>query len=227
MEKGYDSAMTRRGTVIAAAVATAVIAACSSSGNTVSTTPPAPPTVVTPTEPDPTTTVAPTTTESPATTTTTIDPAESLAADVEADYREAYHLGKEASQDPSNGKLEQAALDLRLGVIRDNFAKKLTAYRDLNQAIRPNDAIPATITVEVPAHLILPSTDVAELQVCEIDSWIVVEVGSGPSGSDAVVNADVGAYRSQIFMRKIDDTWKYEGGNEIGRWEGVTACPAE
>ena len=47
-------------------------------------------------------------------------------------------LGREASQDPFNADKEAAALDRRLGVVRENFAAKLADYRTRNYAIRPN-----------------------------------------------------------------------------------------
>ena len=122
------------------------------------------------------------TTDSPATEapTTTLDPAAALAADVEADFLEADRLGREASMDPFDAAKEAAALDRRLGVIRENFAAKLAEYRTKNQAIRANDASPASVTVEVPATLVVDGGDVAEMQICEVDSWVLVEVGAGP-----------------------------------------------
>ena len=45
-------------------------------------------------------------------------------------------------------------------------------------------------------------SDVAEVQICEVNSWILVEVGAGPNGTDAIVNPDVIASRSTVFLRK-------------------------
>jgi hypothetical protein len=212
--------MARRGSVLVVACAVSLAAACSSTdgdGSTVTTATP------TPTDSDPTTTPAPPTTEAP---TTTLDPAQALAAQVEADYREAIRLGDEASRDPFDALREQAALDRRLGVVREKFADRLAHYRENNLAIRENETIPAKIVVEVPARLIAPSDDVIEMQVCEVDSWILVEVGAGPDGTDAVVNPDMASYRAQIFMRNVDGVWKYEGGNDLESWPGMTSCPA-
>lgn len=211
--------------MLAVALAWSLLAACSTSGtdatpattNTTNTTQPAPST----TAAAPTTTT--TTTNAP---TTTIDPAEALAAQVEADYREAIRLADEALKNPFDAEAEAAALDRRLGVVRENFADRLAQYREDNFAIRENEAVPAAITVEIAARLIPPSDDVVEMQVCEVDSWIVVEVGAGPDGTDGIVNPDVAAYRAQIFMRNVDGVWKYEGGNDLESWEGVTLCPA-
>jgi hypothetical protein len=212
--------MARRGSVLVVACAVSLAAACSSTdgdGATVTATP-------TPTDSDPTTSTTPPTTEAP---TTTLDPAQALAAQVEADFREADRLGREASMDPFDAVKEAAALDRRLGVIADSFAAKLADWRARNYALRTNPDVPASITVEVPATLVLEGADVAEMQICEVDSWIVVEPEAGPNGADAIVNSEIASYRSTIFLRNVDGVWRIEGGNELGRWEGLAECPVE
>ena len=221
--------MTRRGNVVAIAVGVAVlVSACASDVAAPNTTASE---VEVATTPPPTSTEAPATPTTPTTPstdapTTTLDPAATLAADVEADLLEAFRLGREASMDPFNADKEAAAMDRRLGVIAENFAANLADYRARNYAIRENPTVPASVTVEVPASLVLDGADVAELQICEVDSWIVVEVGAGPNGTDAVVNPDVTSYRSMVFLRRVDGLWRFEGGTEIGRWEGGGGCPA-
>lgn len=111
------------------------------------------------------------TTEAPTPTTaspSTIDPAASLAADVEADFRGAIRLGDQAQQDPFDREAEPAALDRRVGLFRKNFAEVLANYRSTNCAIRPNIEVPATITVEAPAALVAPADDVVDTQICEV-----------------------------------------------------------
>jgi hypothetical protein len=223
----YDSAMTRAGNVLVSAVGVAVVvallAAGCSSDEAIPATTVVEPTVVqtsspTPTSDPPTTTAAPT---------TTLDPATALAEEVEADFLEADRLGREASMDPFDADKEAAALDRRLGVIRDNLAATLADYRANGYAIRANDATPASITVEMPATLVVEGGDAAEMQICEVDSWILVEPGAGPNGSDAVVNDEVVASRAQVFMRDVDGLWKYEGGAVIAEWEGAASCPSD
>ena len=93
--------------------------------------------------------------------------------------------------DPFDAEKEAAALDRRLGVIRDNLARHAGRLPRTNYAIRENADDPASITVEVPPVLVVEGGDVAEMQICEVDSWILVEVGAGPNGADAIVNPDV------------------------------------
>jgi hypothetical protein len=232
MRSEYHPAMTRAGNVLASVVGALglvalLTAGCSSDEAATATTAIAPTTIVetTPLPPatDPTTT-EPTTTTAP---TTTLDPAATLAAEVEADFLEADRLGREASMDPFDEAKEAAALDRRLGVIRDNFAATLADYRTRNYAIRENPTTAALITVEVPAALVVEGGDLAEMQICEVDSWILVEVGAGPNGEDAIVSGETSSYRSLLFLRDVDGKWRIEGGSEIGRWEGLAECPGE
>jgi hypothetical protein len=223
VESEYDSAMTRAGNVVVMAAVTigGALAACSSDDAA-----PAPATVVATTTPTTDPLVEPTTSPSSSPAPPTTDnAAEGLAAQVEADLLEAFRLGREASQDPFNAEKEQAALDRRLGVIADNLRATLADYRDRNYALRPNADIPASVTVEREPVFVGPGNEVAEVQVCEVNSWILVEVGGGPDGIDAVVNPDVVSARSTVLMRDSDGVWKFEGGSEIERWQGATACP--
>jgi hypothetical protein len=216
----YHSAMARRGSALVVATV-CLLAACSSGDVDVAET-----TSVTLTVPSsidvPATTNAPTTSESP---TTTIDPADALAAEVEADFREADRLGREASMDPFDAAKEEAALEWRLGVIAENFAAKLADWRERNYALRENPDVPASITVEVPAALVLEGADVAEMQICEVNPWLVVEVGAGPNGTDALVDPEVVSSRARIFMREVGGAWRFEGSSLIGQWAGESACP--
>lgn len=208
------------------ALASLLLAACATSDGDVAETTSVVSTV-------PSATDAPTTvpsTDAPPTTaapTTTIDPAEDLAAQVEADLLEADRLANEALQDPFDAEMEAAALERRTGFLENLLRETLAEYRRLNRALRPNPDVPATVEVEVPAELVLEGGDVAELQVCEVNSWILVEVGAGPSGSDAIVDPNVVAFRTLALMRNVDGTWLVEGGTILGQWEEATECPGD
>jgi hypothetical protein len=232
VQNEYDPAMARWGSVVAVGALT-LLAACSSSGDAEPTDTTAfIPSVASTTEPTTTTTIAPTTiaptTIAPTTTPpppTTIDPDVALAQEVEADLLEADRLENEASQEPFDTERERAALERRLGFAADSLRQKLQSYRERGVAIRPNPQVPASLTVEVPAQLVVEGGDVATVQVCEVNSWILVEVGAGPDGSDAIVNPDVVTSRSTVFLRNENGVWKVEGGNEIAAWEGLDRCP--
>ncbi len=236
MRSEYDSAMTRAGNVLASAVGALGVASLLAAGCSSSDAAPAAtvvePTVVETTSPppatDPPTADAPST--DPGTTitpSTTVDPAAALAAEVEADFLEADRLANEALQDPFSAAKEMQALNRRSGFARDALRQRLKEYRDQNFAIRPSPSVEASMTVESPAVLIAEGGDLAQIQTCEIDPWIVVEVGAGPNGSDAIVEPGLYAYRSTVFLRSIDGSWRIEGGSELERWSGVTECPSD
>ena len=125
---------------------------------------------------------------------------------------------------PFDQAAEDAAMRLRVGFARANLEKQLADWRDRNYAIRVNPEIPPSVTVEVPARLVREGEDLAEVQVCEVDSWTLVEVGAGPDGSDAIVSPDVLTYRTAFLLRLVEGRWKIEGGDEIARWEGARSC---
>ena len=204
------------------ALVTSLLAACSSGGDASLETTATTPTVIATTQADPTTTVAPTTTEAP---TTTIDPAQVLAAQVEADLLAGIDAITTALQDPTNDEKVGQARDLQAGSNLAFFERRLSEFLERGYQLRPNPTVPAEVTIEVAASLVDGSADFAELRVCEVDSWVTVEPGAGPNGSDAIVDPDVLVFRSVYFMRDTGDRWKIEGSRELGSWEGVDACP--
>ena len=88
----------------------------------------------------------------------------------------------------------------RLGVNRDDFVA--TTRRVSARELSRSGQIPRSCGIGhgrgARAYSSSRSDDVAELQICEVDSWILVEVGAGPNGTDAIVNPDVIAYRSTV-----------------------------
>jgi hypothetical protein len=216
--------MARRGRAIV--VAMALLAACSSNGDTAPTSEATSAPATTPSTTDaPATTVAPATTSTTAAPPTTTDPADSLAAEVEAAFLEADRLGREASMDPFDPEKEAAALDRRLGVIRDDLESLLADYRARNYALRENSDTPPTVSIIDAPGAMAETSDVARLEICEVNSWILVEVGAGPNGVDAVIDPTVVSSRATVFLRLDDGVWKIEGGNQTGRWEGASECP--
>ena len=65
----------------------------------------------------------------------------------------------------------------------------------------------------------------AVLIECQIDSWVLVEVGAAPNGDDAIVNDEMLAYRNRVWLRLVEDSWKIESGEEIERWVAAESCP--
>ena len=80
----------------------------------------------------------------------------------------------------------------------------------------------------MPAVLLGPDSDVAEVQVCEVDSWILVEVGAGPNGTDASRRS--GCHPRLRGPRSSCARWKVPGDSRaaasIAEWAGRTSVPA-
>jgi hypothetical protein len=229
---------TRRNLATAVAVACLTAAACSDDDPDTTAPTDAPTTTAATTTTTTTTIVAPTTSTAPTTTpptttapptdppTTTIDlPA--LQAEVEAAYREAWELYIRAGKSPSDSLAVDAALSRRSGEARTLAAEALGELAELNQRITDNPQLPGAVAVERPAVLDPADRDRAEIQVCEIDPWIRVEIGTGPGGSDAVVDSETYAYRSVERLVRIDGEWLLEESILLGEWVGISQCPAE
>ena len=45
------------------------------------------------------------------------------------------------------------------------------------------------------------------------------------AGTDAIVNDEVQRYRSLLFLRRVAETWRIEGGEALARWQGGGTCP--
>jgi hypothetical protein len=172
----------------------------------------------------PPTTSPPPTSDAP---TTTLDEATQLAAQVEADLLEAFRLTDLAFLDPSDADATAAALEGHIGANRKFVAERLETFKKNGWAARLNPDVEPGFLIEVPAALVAPSVDVAELQACEVDSWVVVEPGAGPNGGEAVVDSNVYTYRSIFFLRLVDGRWRVEGSDQLGTWTGLGSCPAE
>jgi hypothetical protein len=199
------------------------LAACSSGSDADPAPTTDPSTTVAVSEPEPTpTTEAPTTTVAP---TTTLDPAESLAAQVEADLLETFRLTDEALLDPTNDEAVAAALDGYVGSNRDLIEARLDDFRSNGYVTRPNPEVEALVIVEKPAVLASSPADTAVIQVCEVDSWIVVEPGAGPDGADAIVDPDVTSYRSNYVLLLVDGRWRIRGSELLAEFPGEPSCP--
>lgn len=221
--KEYDPAMRRAGNVLVMLAAGTLMAACSSGDDTASptTATPEPTRVVVESTPTTSTTTT-TTTLAP---TTTLDPATELAAEVEADFLETFRLTDLAIQEPTNDARVAAALDGYIESNRDLIENQLADLRTKGYVARPNPNVAAGVIIENPAVLASSPADTAVIQVCEIDSWIVVEPGAGPNGSDAIVDPDVTSYRSNYIVAKVDSRWRIRGSQSLGSWPGEPSCP--
>jgi hypothetical protein len=218
--------------LVLGAAALVGMAACGGSGGSAETSsPPDPPaTAATTVSPEPptttaaTTTAAPTTTGAPPTTTSTLaptttqDPAEALAAEVEAAYLEAVELRYAAAMDPGNAIAIERALERRTGPSRSVLADELRDLAARRLRIVESESEPPQTIIEQVS--IGDDHVVATVKACVIDSWILVETGAGPSGSDAIVDDSVASYRSIAELKLADGVWRISSIAEEGAWLG-------
>jgi hypothetical protein len=165
----------------------------------------------------------PSTTDAP---TTTLDPAAQLAADVEADLRETFRLTDEAIQDPTDQAKVSAALDRYLAENRQFISDRIESLRAQGHVARRSADVPPSLTIEVAATPAEGPPETVIVRTCEVDSWIVVEPGAGPNGSDAVVDSEVRSYRSNFVLQNVDGVWRVRGGESLGEWSAPQCPPA-
>jgi hypothetical protein len=221
-----------RRTVVALATATGLLlAACSNDDGEAAPDSVEPPAsdAPAPTDPTtvatdpPTTTAATTTSDAP---TTTVDPAAALADLIKQTRLAAEEARSAALADPSNADLRTAIANFRTG---GALARAIATLDDLvanGQVVRRNPANPTTITFEGKLQLPAgPDGAEAHLIECRVDSDVLYEVGTGPNGTDVLINDTVIAERLRTRYVLEGGTWKIEGGEQLGSWTGASTCP--
>jgi hypothetical protein len=169
-----------------------------------------------------TTTTAPTTTNAP---TTTIDPAEALAAEVEADFREGWRLLRLAQQDPTDSEAAADALRYFSNSSAVAVMESLESYQRGRVRILEDPLVDPAVVIEIPATQ-LEGVDTVRIQACVADPWILVESGGAPDGSDAIVDDTIYAYRNRVVLTRVDGIWTSSDSVELAQWSGRADCPA-
>ena len=195
-----------------------------------------------------TTTIAPTTTTSTIAPTTTAPPtvpqsttplntlvtpeqiAEAQEADrlmaeaVTRDWMTANRLFREAQMNPS----DPAALDRVLAYVTPEWAERtklvLQRLRDNNLRILESPPVEPRLVVESAPVPVAFTSDEVTIVVCEVDPWVIVEIGTGPDGSDTVVRDTVSASRQEIRLRLLEGIWKIAEVRQLQDFEGATSC---
>ncbi len=239
--------------LVTIAVGGLLVAACNGGDEPVVTTTPAPAATATTTAAvtaPPTTTatttttstVAPTTTPTtppstpPAPPTTPIDPATptsftaigDISAEergaIETAFREAFRTFEQALLTPDDEAAVQLAYSYASGTNLEAITAQVEQFRADNQRLRPSDQFEPSRTILQGPGRLSDAPDEVVLIVCDFDPWEVVEVGTGPDGSDKLVNDAVSTRRAEVYMRIEDGRWKIYRYRLDRRWEGVTEC---
>lgn len=162
---------------------------------------------------------------SPPSTTDPITDIDQIAADVEAAYLESLSLIDKAFNAPDDGPTVAAAIATLTGPMRAQIEAHLRERAQLNYRTMVNPAYPASAHVEVNARRNGDGADEFVLTACIVDTWILVETGAGPHGSDAVVDDAFVSYRSVARLIPKGDSWVISQATEVDRWQGATQCP--
>lgn len=189
---------------------------------TTTTTPPVP----TSSAPPITTTTTPPTSTAPSTTAGSAPPsttAAELAAEIEADWREAVRRFDAASMDPNDDAKAKAAAEYRSGENLFLVADRINQMRAENQRILPEPSIEPALTLEGGPVPVEDSPGDYSIVVCEVDPWILVQV---VDGVETVINDEVIASRSELHMKRIEDRWTIFERTVLGRWDGATCQSA-
>src|SRR5690606_19658866 len=106
------------------------------------------------------------------------------------DAHQAAWLAIEAAMgDPTNEVTVDAARALVGGRILEILEERIEQFRRDNVRGVPNPDVPASSTAY--RDTVRIEADTASMLVCEVDSVVLVEIGTAPDGGDAVVNDSV------------------------------------
>jgi hypothetical protein len=208
-----------RTSVLTLVAASLVIAACSA-GDDADVT-------VAPTLADttPTTADTTTTTTSESTTPPTSAPAIDQAAQQQAVIDAAlasWEAFNEAKLDPTNEAKLDRIVDLHNGALEARMVEVIGNFRVLNQASRTNEALPAEIVVDRESVVVREGT--ATVEFCEVNSNVLVEVGAGPNGVDAIIDDSTRTVVSRLVLQLSEDNWIAVEGERVRSDDEATTC---
>ena len=216
-----------------AALAVTAVACSSGDDDTTTNTTQTSAATTTSTAPTTTTPASTTTTTEAATTTTSNAPTSTTEAttstsepvdevqEVTEDFLAMWAAFDAAVRDPSDEALRTELLEWLTGRMR-TAVDIVDDYRAQGLKARRRDDIPASVDVEQ----VTVDDGRAELTVCELDSDEVVEIGTAPDGSDAVVNDSISSRRFTVTLEQASDRWLASDLSVVEEWPGELTCAA-
>lgn len=139
-----------------------------------------------------------------------------------ADFLAMWAAFDAAIREPTNDALREDFLGWLIGEMRSAVGI-VDDYRRDGLAARPRDDIPARVDIE----LVSVTGDTAEVTVCELDSDIVVEIGSAPDGSDAIVDDSISSRRFIASLERQPEGWLVSNLRVLDEWSGEVTCDAD
>jgi hypothetical protein len=147
-----------------------------------------------------------------------------LAEAVARDWMAGSRLFREAQMNPHDPGATERALEYATGPWVEFSRNFLEHYRGLNQRILPTTPVDPTLTVESGPTAVGLAGDEVTILVCEVNPWILVETGTGPAGTDTVINDEINSYRREIRLQLVDGIWKVNQEATLEVFQGATRC---
>ncbi len=196
------------------------ITACQGDDDVAPTLPTDPSTTTVSTTDDlaPTTSPVPTTTPTTPTTPLTTDPLIDEAAETQAVVDAFVHAWSELNLlklDPTDDEQFDKVRSLYAGPLLIAIEEQIDNFRTLGYASRPNPDLPETIVPDESSVALFDGR--ARFQYCELDSNVLVEVGTGPNGTDALVDESVSISISTVELELRDNNWIAVSNDELRR----------
>ncbi|WP_300625526.1 hypothetical protein [Ilumatobacter sp.] len=137
---------------------------------------------------------------------------------------ESFRLFNELRLDPTNDDKYDAALALRTGASLDASRGLIDEYRENGLMGTPFPNLPSTITPFLDTITIAEDGSSASVDVCWLNSNILVEVGGNPDGTDRVLNDIISAEYERYTLTRVGGAWLIASiaGGEV--FEGSLTC---
>ncbi|MDJ0771391.1 MAG: hypothetical protein QNJ12_21575 [Ilumatobacter sp.] len=181
--------------------------------------------------PEPTTSTSDATTPSTAPTTssepsTSLDPDDVVAntlAIIETVER-SFEIYNAALNDPFDDDKVAALETVFTARLVEGWTNIIEDYRANDFRSLPNPDMPARYDVDVNSVEVNLSNGTGGVQVCHLNTFVKVEVGGNPDGTDRIVDDDVTERVEQLELVREGTTWKVNRASLPDDDEVVTPC---
>jgi hypothetical protein len=209
------------GDEVATTVPTAPSTVAEVSATTATTTRPTPTTLPASTVSPPSSVVTIPFTVPPLSTTPTLPPGDP-ATDVVAFVQEHFRLYNEARLDPTNDATVAAAAATMTGGALSKFQEIIADYRARGVRELSLDQLPARIDVD-PSSLAMDGVN-ATIEVCWLNSNLLIKPAGNPDGTDEIVDPSVSASSQRYYLSFASGAWLVESLENLATFEGELTC---
>jgi hypothetical protein len=143
---------------------------------------------------------------------------------IDRDFREGFRLLYAALGDPTNDAAVEAAFTYTTGSDVARTTQLFQILREDNRKLVPSRTVAPSFFIEQgPSPVTGP--DLVGLLVCEVAPYALVEIGTGPDGTDTPIRTAPVTQRVEMELRLEDGLWKRSAVRVLGEWEGAVRCP--